>query len=44
MGRASLVTVEYQKTEPDGTLVFRTFTDPKNVYVTTFNPAKPGKL
>ena len=44
MGRASLVTVEYQKAEPDGTLVFHTWTDPNNVYVTTFNPAKTGKI
>ena len=44
MDRASLVTVVYQKTEPDGTLVFKTWTDPENVYITTFNPGKPGKL
>ena len=44
MCRAAEVHVEYQKTESDGTLVFKTWTDPKNVYTTTFNPAKPGKV
>ena len=44
MARASLVHVEYQKAEPDGTLIFHTWTDPKNVYVTTFHSAKPGKV
>ena len=44
MGRAALVTIEYQKTEMDGTLVFRTWTDPENIYLTTFNPKKPGKI
>ena len=44
MCRAAEVHVEYQKTESDGTLVFKTWTDPKNVYTTTFNPAKPGRI
>ena len=44
MARAALVHVEYQSAEPDGTFVFHTWTDPENVYVTTFNPAKPGRL
>ncbi len=44
MARAALVHVEYQSAEADGTFVFHAWTDPENVYITTFNPAKPGKL
>lgn len=42
MARASLVTVEYQNTNPDGTFVFYAWTRPEDTYYVTYNPSKPG--
>ena len=44
MGRASLVRFEYRRTEEDGTLVFRAWTRPEDVYDVTYHPEKPGKV